>query len=431
MLQPVDGRRSAARGKFHGFAFIPLLDEPESTDCLDLLKSRLSASWRTPASCVKPPLSGPPFSSTVGGIASKLDSSWLYAVPAERTLVLVMLHEPGLERWLGGMDIEAVVGVSRAEDLALYAGLDNVRTIVGRDGRILAELVMRTYGACFGAPPDRGASSGAAAGEDRSLGNPPPVSGSTTSSAASAAQPLLRVEHLCKHLEASDGRGLVILDDVSFAVPASSLFAVTGPSGSGKSTLLNLLTGLDRPTTGRIMFGESELRGRSEDELARWRSRNVGIVFQFFQLIPTLTALENVMLALELGDSTTPRRLWRERSLECLRVVGLTAQAGRLPPLLSGGEQQRVAIARAIANNPPVVVADEPTGNLDSTSALAVFDVLAGLTKRGKTVLYVTHDATLAARSTAGFELRDGRIVARHGPEYAQWPCAVDQEIPR
>ena len=135
------------------------------------------------------------------------------------------------------------------------------------------------------------------------------------------------------------------LDDVTFVVPAGWLFAVTGPSRSGKSTLLNLLTGLDRPSAGRTMFGSSELRGRSEDQLARWRGRNVGIVFQFFQLIPTLTVLENVMLALELGHATLPRRQWLERSFECLRVVGLTAQAGRLPALLSGGGQQRVAIA--------------------------------------------------------------------------------------
>lgn len=202
----------------------------------------------------------------------------------------------------------------------------------------------------------------------------------------------------------------VILDAISFSVPTGALFAINGPSGSGKSTLLNILTGIDRPTSGRIFFANQELQKMSENKLAKWRGRNVGIVFQFFQLIPTLTARENILLALELG-AQVPRRQWRERAEECLRMVDLADYAKRLPAELSGGQQQRVAIARALANNPPLLVADEPTGNLDSKSAHQVFDLLKTLTEQGKTVIYVTHDRELAARADSGIALLDGRLV--------------------
>ena len=230
-----------------------------------------------------------------------------------------------------------------------------------------------------------------------------------------ASQPLVQVEHLSRIIT-THGQKTVILDDVTFSVPARSLFAVNGPSGSGKSTLLNLLTGIDWPTTGRILFGNERLGARSENALARWRGRHVGIVFQFFQLVPTLTAIENVLLALELGNGgELPRRAWREHAQTCLEMVGLGAFARRLPSELSGGQQQRVAIARALANDPPVLVADEPTGNLDSKTAHDLFDLLASLPERGKTVIYVTHDRALAGRASAGIELLDGRIVAQHG----------------
>jgi ABC-type lipoprotein export system ATPase subunit len=206
----------------------------------------------------------------------------------------------------------------------------------------------------------------------------------------------------------------VILDAVSFAVPKGSLFAINGPSGSGKSTLLNMLTGIDRPSSGRILFDGQEIRQMSEDKLARWRGGHVGIIFQFFQLLPTLTAQENVLLALELGGQI-PRRQWRERSTECLKLVGLESLAKRLPSELSGGQQQRVAVARALANDPPVLVADEPTGNLDSKTALQVFSLLEELTQRDKTVIYVTHDRDLAARATERIELLDGRIANHSG----------------
>ncbi len=229
--------------------------------------------------------------------------------------------------------------------------------------------------------------------------------------------PLIQVEHLMRVI-ATRAQKTVILDDITFSVPERGLFAINGPSGSGKSTLLNILTGIDRPTSGRILFGGEELRAKSENALARWRGEHVGIVFQFFQLVPTLTAIENVLLALELGKGGgLPRRSWREQAQRCLETVGLGAFARRLPSELSGGQQQRVAIARALANDPPVIVADEPTGNLDSKTAHVVFDILAGLPERGKTVIYVTHDRQLAARAGAGIDLLDGHIVGQHGAD--------------
>ena len=224
---------------------------------------------------------------------------------------------------------------------------------------------------------------------------------------------LVQVEHLCRTIT-NHAQKTVLLDDITFTVPAGSLFAINGPSGSGKSTILNMLTGIDRPTSGRVIFAGEELRGRNEDDLARWRGRHVGIVFQFFQLVPTLTVRENVLLALELGG-VLPRRSWQERTHVCLAEVGMEALAGRLPSELSGGQQQRVAVARALANDPPVLVADEPTGNLDSKTAQAIFEILESLTGQGRTVIYVTHDPQLAALAGARIDLLDGRIVGHQG----------------
>lgn len=225
------------------------------------------------------------------------------------------------------------------------------------------------------------------------------------------ATPLIQVKHLSRVME-TGGRKTIILDDLTFSVPGGSLFAITGPSGSGKSTLLNMLTGIDRPTSGRILFAGQALEAKSEDGLARWRGRQVGIVFQFFQLLPTLTALENVLLALELGKGGGVRRRgWRARAMTCLEMARIQGLAHRLPAELSGGEQQRVAIARALANDPPLIVADEPTGNLDSRTAQQIFETLAGLTEQGKTVIYVTHAPELAARASGQLSLLDGRVV--------------------
>ncbi len=244
---------------------------------------------------------------------------------------------------------------------------------------------------------------------------PPALSGFPPDAQQDSA--LIQVEHLTRTIT-TRAQKTVILDDITFRIEACTLFAINGPSGSGKSTLLNLLTGIDRPTSGRILFGGEELRAKSENALSRWRGAHVGIVFQFFQLVPTLTAIENVLLALELGKGGgLPRRAWRDQAQRCLETVGLGAFARRLPSELSGGQQQRVAIARALANDPPVIVADEPTGNLDSKTAHIVFDILAGLPERGKTVIYVTHDRELAARAGARIELLDGRIVEQQGAE--------------
>jgi putative ABC transport system ATP-binding protein len=231
--------------------------------------------------------------------------------------------------------------------------------------------------------------------------------------------PLIRVEQLTRTIVTRAQR-TIILDDVTFTIPAQSLFAVNGPSGSGKSTLLNMLTGIDHPTSGLVIFAGNELRTRGENALARWRGQHVGIIFQFFQLAPTLTARENVLLALELGGGGgLPRSTWRKRAQDCLEIVGMGAFGNRLPSELSGGQQQRVAVARALANDPPVLIADEPTGNLDSHTAHTIFDMLASLTQRGKTVVYVTHDREQAARARSRIELLDGRIVDQHNADAA------------
>jgi putative ABC transport system ATP-binding protein len=232
----------------------------------------------------------------------------------------------------------------------------------------------------------------------------------TTARTAVATDDIVVTNHLTRAVGRSELR---IIDDISFRIPRNSLFSISGPSGSGKTTLLNLMTGIDRPTAGTVIFDGEPLRARSENALARWRGRYVGIIFQFFHLIPTLTAFENVLLALELGGGI-PRPAWRDRARACLASVEMETYTHRLPSELSGGQQQRVAIARAIANDPPLIVADEPTGNLDSRTAAAVFGLLEGLTSIGKTVVYVTHDRELAGRAAASVDLLDGRIVARH-----------------
>lgn len=226
--------------------------------------------------------------------------------------------------------------------------------------------------------------------------------------------PLIQVEHLTRIIT-TRAQKITLLDDITFAVPAQSLFTINGPSGSGKSTLLNMLTGIDQPTEGRVIFSGQELKAQGENALARWRGCNIGIIFQFFQLIPTLTAFENVLLALELGGGGgLPRKDWRERAQICLDMVDLGSFAHRLPSELSGGQQQRIAIARALANDPPVLIADEPTGNLDSQTANSVFTTLANLTRHGKTVIYVTHDPQLASLAHARIDLLDGHIVSAH-----------------
>jgi putative ABC transport system ATP-binding protein len=207
---------------------------------------------------------------------------------------------------------------------------------------------------------------------------------------------------------ASAGRTVEILDDISLEVPARQFLAVAGPSGSGKSTLLGLLAGLDRPTAGTIVVAGVEVTALDEDRLARFRRDTIGYVFQSFHLIPTLTALENVALPLELAGETAA--LARADAL--LAEVGLAGRSHHYSVQLSGGEQQRVAVARAIARQPAVLLADEPTGNLDSVTGRQIVDLLVGLNRRlGSTLVLVTHDAMLARHADRVITLCDGRIV--------------------
>ena len=187
--------------------------------------------------------------------------------------------------------------------------------------------------------------------------------------------------------------------------------AVVGKSGSGKSTLINLITGIDRPTSGELWVAGTPIHTLNENRLAVWRGRAVGVVFQFFQLLPTLTVAENVMLPMDLTGSCKGSE--REaRAMRLLEAVEIADQAPKLPANISGGQQQRVAIARALANDPPLVVADEPTGNLDSRTSQAVVSLFERLVERGKTVLMVTHDMDLARRAARLVQLADGLIVA-------------------
>ncbi|MFG1945390.1 ABC transporter ATP-binding protein [Nonomuraea sp. NPDC048826] len=211
------------------------------------------------------------------------------------------------------------------------------------------------------------------------------------------------------------GEGEVVaVDRLSLSIAAGEFVAVVGRSGSGKTTLLNLLAGIDRPSAGTVRVSGTDLGGLSESALAEWRGRTVGLVFQFFQLLPTLTVAENVMLPMDFA-SAIPAVRRRDRAMELLERVGISNQAGKLPATLSGGQQQRAAIARALANDPPLLLADEPTGNLDSQTAEAVLEVFADLNAEGRTIVVISHERDI--RSIVGREivLRDGRVVADEG----------------
>jgi putative ABC transport system ATP-binding protein len=211
------------------------------------------------------------------------------------------------------------------------------------------------------------------------------------------------------------------LAGVSWRLDAGELVGVVGRSGSGKSTLLNLMAGIDRPTSGSVRVGGTALHALGEGPLAAWRGRNVGVVFQFFQLLPTLTIAENVALPMDLCD-TCPARQRRARALDLLARVGIAEQADKLPLALSGGQQQRAALARALANDPPLLVADEPTGNLDSQSGQAVWELFAGLAAAGKTVVVMTHDVQVARWTERVFHLVDGVMGAGTLPPVAARP---------
>ena len=208
------------------------------------------------------------------------------------------------------------------------------------------------------------------------------------------------------------------LADLDLRVAAGELLAVVGSSGSGKSTLINLIAGIDRPTAGTVRVAGVDVGALGESALAGWRGTTVGVVFQFFQLLPTLTILENLMLPIDFCG-TLPASEARSRAMRLLERVGIAEQAHKLPSALSGGQQQRAAIARAFANDPPVIVADEPTGNLDSRTAAAVLELLTQLARDGKTVVLVTHERELGRVADRVITLADGRLVDDARPRVA------------
>jgi putative ABC transport system ATP-binding protein len=217
---------------------------------------------------------------------------------------------------------------------------------------------------------------------------------------------MIELQQVSKTVE-SGGQPLTILHPINLVVAKSQFLAVTGPSGSGKSTLLGLIAGLDAASTGRITVGGRDITGLGEDELARLRSSMIGFVFQFFHLIPSLTALENIMVPIEIAGK--PGAASRARAL--LDEVGLMARGHHYPSQLSGGEQQRIALARALANDPPILLADEPTGNLDLANGQHVMDVLLEIRRsRGATLVLATHDLALSGRADAVLRLRGGRV---------------------
>ena len=204
-----------------------------------------------------------------------------------------------------------------------------------------------------------------------------------------------------------------VLHDISLDIVAGEFVAIVGPSGNGKSTLLNLLTGIDRPSQGQVNVCGSALHTLKEEQLSLWRGANVGIVFQFFQLLPSLTLLQNIVLPMDFV-ATKPKRQRLERARYLLDLVGLSDHALHLPSQVSGGQQQRTAIARALANDPQLIVADEPTGNLDEETASAVFGLFAQLNGQGKTLVMVTHNEALADSATRRISIHSGRIHEDH-----------------
>jgi ABC-type lipoprotein export system ATPase subunit len=222
-------------------------------------------------------------------------------------------------------------------------------------------------------------------------------------------QHLIELHHVAKAYK-TDAGDFLALKDITLTIDEGEFVGIIGKSGSGKSTLVNMITGIDRPTAGEIHINKTPIHRFDEGQMAKWRGRNQGVIFQFFQLLPTLTVVENVMLPMDFCNMYTPRQR-RERALHLLDLMDVAEQANKLPTMISGGQQQRVAIARALANDPPMIVADEPTGNLDSRTARQVFGLFENLVAEGKTFLMVTHDDDLAKRVSRTIVIADGEIV--------------------
>ena len=233
-------------------------------------------------------------------------------------------------------------------------------------------------------------------------------------------EPLIQLKNVVKAYQTPVGQ-FIALRGINLTIGRGEFVAVVGKSGSGKSTLINMITGIDRPTSGEIYVGNTAIHNLAEGPMAEWRGRNIGIIFQFFQLLPMLSCIENVMLPMDFCNMFKPSE--REtRALHLLEQVDMVEHAYKLPSEVSGGQQQRVAIARALANDPPLLVADEPTGNLDSRTAEAVFQLFARMVDDGKTILMVTHDDEMAHQVRRTITIADGQIV--HQDYHALHPDA-------
>jgi putative ABC transport system ATP-binding protein len=220
---------------------------------------------------------------------------------------------------------------------------------------------------------------------------------------------MIQLQHISKTYETPAG-SFKALRDIDLEITHGEFVAIVGKSGSGKSTLLNMIGGIDRPSSGSLSIGGANIQSLSHNQLAAWRGRSIGFVFQFFQLLPTLTVAENVMLPMDFAG-VLPRNVRRKHADQLLKRVGVADQADKLPSALSGGQQQRVAIARALANDPPVILADEPTGNLDSETSAEIFRLFSDLAADGKTLLVVTHDPAAAATVSRTITIIDGCVA--------------------
>jgi putative ABC transport system ATP-binding protein len=243
--------------------------------------------------------------------------------------------------------------------------------------------------------------------------------GNTPVAQPATPRSIIALQGVTKAYKTAAGAYLV-LKGIDLALEAGEFVSIVGKSGSGKTTLLNMITGIDRPSAGEVWVNNTALHKLSEGQMAHWRGSNLGIVFQFFQLLPTLSVLENILLPMDFCGKV-PFRERKQRALYLLDLVGLADQAYKLPLALSGGQQQRVAISRALANDPPVLIADEPTGNLDSKTAASVFELFHELAAQGKSVVIVTHDGSLASLTHRTALIADGEIVEAVGiqPVYA------------
>ena len=221
---------------------------------------------------------------------------------------------------------------------------------------------------------------------------------------------LIHLHDVIKSYETGAGK-FTALKSVNLSIGRGEFVAIVGKSGSGKSTLLNMITGIDRPSSGEVIIAETPIHRLSEGQLAVWRGNTLGVVFQFFQLLPTLTVIENVMLPMDFCNKYASNER-KARAMHLLEMVEMSSHAYKLPTAISGGQQQRVAIARSISNDPALILADEPTGNLDSRTADSVFRIFEGLVAQGQTVVLVTHDADLAHRVGRTITITDGQIVS-------------------